>query len=53
MNDFVQKKDLEDIVCIGVQFILDCTVLQFLKVPVEFGHYDPDGFGLVQFNLYL
>ena len=38
MNDFVLKKNLEDIVCIGVQFILD---------------YDLVGFGLVQFNLYL
>jgi hypothetical protein len=47
------KKNFEDIVCITVQFILDCTVLQFLKVPVEFGHYDLVSFGLVQFNLYL
>jgi hypothetical protein len=38
MNDFVLKKNLEDIVCIGVQFIL---------------YYDLVGFGLVQFNLYL
>ncbi len=38
MNEFVLKKNLEDIVCIGVQFMI---------------YYDLVGFGLVQFNFYL